>query len=107
MSSRLKFRWWNGHQMIEGKHLNVLAKNLKNGKNGEYMQFTGLKDCNGTEIYEGDIVTADDLVCEVRWGKAEWEAAWKSNGMTMGPTLGFRRHEVIGNIHENPELLGD
>jgi len=73
-------------------------------------QFTGITDRNGVEIYEGDIVTAADILCVVEWQKVEWTAAWSSVVRGAGrqwrhPQLGFRVHEVIGNIYENSELL--
>ena len=76
----------------------------------EIMQFTGLKDKNGKEIWEGDIVTAGSLVCEVVWKDSGWKAKWYQTRhgvreMSCHPDLGFRKHEVIGNIYENPELL--
>jgi len=73
-------------------------------------QFTGITDRNGVEIYEGDIVTANDILCVVEWQKVEWTASWSSVVRGAGrqwrnPQLGFRVHEVIGNIYENSELL--
>jgi len=73
-------------------------------------QFTGITDRNGVEIYEGDIVTANDILCVVEWQKVEWTASWSSVVRGAGrqwrnPQLGFRVHEVIGNIYETPELL--
>ena len=72
-----------------------------------FMQYTGLKDKNGKEIYEGDIVTADRLVCVVEWRGCGWKATWKGDRDYIGgsPDLGFRIHEIIGNIYENPELI--
>lgn len=70
------------------------------------MQFTGLLDKNGKEIYEGDIVKADNLICKIEWKKYYWAASWKDKrGMIGSPSIDFRNLEIIGNIWENPELL--
>lgn len=84
-----------------------------NDENGDWyelklMQFTGLKDKNGKEIYEGDIVLIDWK--DNRYGKhkgiVEWnieQACWEF-GAGATSELDWS-HEVIGNIYENPELL--
>lgn len=80
----------------------------------ELMQYTGLKDKNGTEIYEGDILRSDNqqLTAKVVWETPSF--ALQSAGGQMGDFKvndSYRNGkpcdyiEVIGNIYENPELL--
>ncbi len=77
--------------------------------NLEIMQFTGLKDKNGKEIYEGDIVqckfdVAIPINIEVKWQNVGWEPFNSYSDIFL---KGFRAsdHIVIGNIYENPELF--
>lgn len=73
----------------------------------ELMQSTGLKDKNGTEIYEGDIVkNIYDEIYVVKWFDAGFHLEEKYNGGFDYHELHFEDNKkVIGNIYENPELL--
>ena len=67
-------------------------------------QFTGLTDKNGKRVFEGDIVRIEDFVnAVVKW--REDVACWTLQGYIIGNTWGSSMLEVIGNIHDNPELL--
>ncbi|MEK3729676.1 YopX family protein [Lysinibacillus sp. FSL W8-0953] len=87
-----------------------------------YMQYTGLKDKNGKEIFEGDIVEYNDfnslrtgghaedkiIVGKVTFGCGMWMVEEKNCGHDLYEGLvNDEELEVIGNIYENPEMLGD
>lgn len=72
-------------------------------KNIKLMQYTGLKDKNEKEIYEGDIIKTRNGI-----GVVIWLSEFDGYDIT-GWVCGFRNQnipsEVIGNIYENPELI--
>lgn len=67
-------------------------------------QFTGITDKNGKEIYEGDIVRYfANGNAEIKFYKGCWVVMGKDGYDSFDSLCGYI--EVIGNIHENPELL--
>lgn len=74
------------------------------------MQFTGLLDKNGKEIYEGDLVKTGKYGGIVRWENklSRFELSDKFDAREAYVSLTepiARKSEVIGNVYENPELL--
>jgi len=133
----IKFRYWNGNKMNYNPKIGTHEGTYDYSINDEfvnpdeerrYMQFTGLLDKNGKEIYEGDVVSFESGSFEIKWFpkwamfglKGECRYRHQSNpdedplGSSGSSTkykpyhlTGYylKKIEVIGNIYENPELL--
>lgn len=113
----LKFRAWDktNKEMLFAELDELYGGELDRGHHftdwGNVMQYTGLKDKNEKEIYEGDILEmGDNYPCEVKYDSG----SCKYQAHEYGNRDGERVHEmdaytvpwkVIGNIYENPELL--
>ena len=90
--------------------------NFDENSNIEIMQYTGLKDKNGVEIYEGDIVenASKDLKFQVVYEAPSFNRKWiddtsKRYREHLTEPLAWNTYmicEVIGNIYENRKLLG-
>lgn len=115
----IKFRAWDKdhHQMIHDLDGIALIRRFSGelvtiGTSYDLMQYTGLKDKNDKEIYEGDIVRCEGLVCRVDYVIEPAIAGFVFNQDGTGRYIeyavrgGMAVHfEVIGNIYENPDLL--
>jgi len=136
MTREIKFRAWDGKKMwssvgftdsdlgrkvyeetymVDGGRLICNQK----GMNPILMQYTGLKDKNGNEIFESDIVKPDETenyktqYSIVKWIRGGFYLTWFLDpgnlpglSKTINPLYEHINHiTVIGNIHETPELL--
>ena len=66
------------------------------------MQFTGLKDIEGKEIYEGDIILGYNNPHVVTFADGAFYLTYKNSSVRLSRTCGALK--IIGNIYENPEL---
>lgn len=132
MERKLKFRAWDGKEMhqdvspwrwdfVISNSWNRCERNTGDGMSGiggntaemlvpairftENMQFIGLLDKNGKEIYEGDILDEDGFRFKVVFEEKNARFFLKSIGCIQHPqwNRGIKM-EIIGNIYENPDL---
>jgi uncharacterized phage protein (TIGR01671 family) len=105
----IKFRVWDTlkEQMVLNAHFcfDLFAKDQIRYI---FQQYTGLKDKDGREIYEGDVLKATDASgykyepVEIKWeGNGFWLVSSKHNSWL--PNQEYR--EIIGNIYENVGLV--
>jgi len=105
---------------LNGLDENGMLEGTDNTRQHHLMQYTGLKDKNGKEIYEGDIVEYNDFNSLRTGGHAEdkiivgkvvfscgmWMVEENNCGHDLYEGLvNDEELEIIGNIYENPELL--
>lgn len=104
---------WDGHGGVDVDYSCDKMSNFAGGPD-TLMQFTGLKDKNGKEIYEHDIVIISTKYPKKKvaqiigrdWETGGWCFTYDTGEAMRDITRGEKGVlEVIGNIYENPELL--
>jgi len=110
----IKFRVWGPNSkhmwtweelLVHSIPINWLSNDPNFGSERVIMQFTGLHDKNGVEIYEGDVVESQNFsASEVLFEDGVFLALDTPLNQDWGGCPG-NEWEVIGNIYENPELI--
>jgi len=119
MSREIKFRAWNDNantMAVQGTpDLETLSSFIFHYGDNDLMQYTGLKDRDGLEIFEGDCVALPfrnelRMVFKVIYNssRASFECVDVLNQSNYRfSNDGVLAYKVIGNIYENPELLNE
>lgn len=96
----------DSYHILDGEETTVHDYNKVDEKTAG--QFTGLHDMVGNEIYEGDILKEEceleDYFHVVEWGSGTFVLNENYRGDYSPIYLHYHEYEVIGNIHDNPEL---
>lgn len=123
----IKLRGWveSKKLMTAGHAINKWQGMTNLSTYDEVMQYIGLEDKNGKEIYEGDVITIEWMedetidIGQVIWCDAGFRFMMKDEGYLHDPAHWHKDHadlwsdpttlniEVFGNIYEHPELLGE
>ena len=103
-----KFRAWDGFRMTtSGIQFNSTTGELEFAPDGVLLECTGIKDKNGVEIWEDDIIihegrNAGKPMLVIRHNDGSWNGDYGLKWMLL---YEIDQVEVIGNVHQNPELV--
>lgn len=115
----IKFRAWHNISGIMCIDLTVWRNNISldkyfKEKDFIFMQYTGLKDKNGKEIYEGDVIQYKEIQLPVVFRVWSFQVEYKDTSILLLTDLSIHSVmlknklidlEIIWNIYENPDLI--
>jgi uncharacterized phage protein (TIGR01671 family) len=106
----IKFRFWDAldEKMLNDIDIEEYTLHALRDFEGEILQYTGLKDKNGVEIYEGDVVkieTFNPQIYQVGFDRGGF-CFYNEGDSYYHDVKYLDKCTVIGNIFQNPELLG-
>lgn len=115
---QIKFRAWvqeynpskEAATMVYSDRVGGVSVLFRDFEDDPIMQYTGLKDANGVEIYEGDIIECWGSTLVVYWEDSDasfFAVNTDANAMCESGQEWSGRCKVIGNIYQNKELLDE
>ncbi len=119
MNRVIKFRYWDGDEIIKWDDFFFSDISAVTDYSGDFsyieqdklMQFTGLTDKNGKEIYEGDIIKYFNRVAQIKYSDMYacfiMYSEFDKQSFSLCDSINDSKRdlEVIGNVFENPELI--
>ena len=108
----IKFRIWDINARKWLKSFNIDLLDIPKFNLAEVNQYTGLKDKNNKEIYEGDVLSNGNdekpykVIFENGSFRAEFEGDFEEYSFYLIDIVA-QHCEIVGNIYQNPELLGE